>query len=56
MNLLDVTNYIPATNGPLKRYQFFMFAGVAFIVAWAIHQTYSLVLLSLVALAISHVI
>ena len=56
MNLLDVTNYIPATNGPLKRYRFFMFAGVAFIVAWAIHQTYSLVLLSLVTLAISHVI
>jgi diguanylate cyclase (GGDEF)-like protein/putative nucleotidyltransferase with HDIG domain len=56
MNLLDVTNYIPATNGPLKRYRFFMFAGVAFIAAWAIHQTYSLVLLSLVTLAISHVI
>jgi len=56
MNLLDVTNYIPATNGPYKRYRFFMFAGVAFIVAWAIHQTYSLVLLSIVTLAISHVI
>jgi diguanylate cyclase (GGDEF)-like protein/putative nucleotidyltransferase with HDIG domain len=56
MNLLDVTNYIPATNGPQKRYRFLMFAGVAFMVAWAIHQTYSLVLLSVVTLAISHVI
>jgi diguanylate cyclase (GGDEF)-like protein/putative nucleotidyltransferase with HDIG domain len=56
MNLLDLTNYIPAANGPRKRYRFFMFAGVAFIAAWAIHQTYSLTVLTVVTLAIAHVI
>jgi diguanylate cyclase (GGDEF)-like protein/putative nucleotidyltransferase with HDIG domain len=56
MNLLDVTDYIPVSSGPVKRFRFFIFAGVAFITAWTIHQAYSLALLSVVTLTIAHVI
>src|SRR5882672_7459038 len=47
MNLLDVIDY----RAPVGRFRFFILAGVAFIVAWAIHQVSSLVLLGITILA-----
>jgi diguanylate cyclase (GGDEF)-like protein/putative nucleotidyltransferase with HDIG domain len=52
MSLLDVTDYISGRNLSVKRYWFFLFAGVALIAAWAIQQTYSLALLSVATVAV----
>jgi len=52
MNLLDATDHRP----PAKRYRFFMIAGGAFITAWAIHQMFSLALLSITIFAGAQVI
>ena len=56
MSLLDVTDYIKGSNFSVKRYRFFLIAGMAFIAAWAIHQAYSLALLSIATVAIAQVI
>lgn len=56
MSLLDVTDYIRDRNLPVKHYRFFLFAGVAFIAAWAIHRAYSLALLSIATVAVAQVI
>jgi diguanylate cyclase (GGDEF)-like protein/putative nucleotidyltransferase with HDIG domain len=50
MNLLDLTDYLPGKN-PGKRYRVFIVAGAAFIAAWAIHQAFSLALLSITIFA-----
>src|SRR5882724_7496984 len=47
MNLLDVIDY----RAPVGRFRFFILAGVAFIVAWAIHHVSSLALLSVTLFA-----
>jgi diguanylate cyclase (GGDEF)-like protein/putative nucleotidyltransferase with HDIG domain len=52
MNLLDATDQRP----PAKRYRFFIIAGSAFITAWAIHQMFSLALLSITIFACAQVI
>jgi diguanylate cyclase (GGDEF)-like protein/putative nucleotidyltransferase with HDIG domain len=56
MGLLDVTDYIKGRKLPAKRYRLFLFAGAAFIAAWAIHQVYLLVLLSIATFAVAQVI
>jgi diguanylate cyclase (GGDEF)-like protein/putative nucleotidyltransferase with HDIG domain len=56
MRLLDVTDYLKGKNLPVKRYRLFIFAGLAFIAAWAIHQAYSLALLSIATFAVAQVI
>ena len=56
MNLLGVTDYAKGGNLSVKPYRFFLFAGVAFIAAWAIHQAYSLALLSIATVAVAQII
>jgi len=56
MNLLDVTDFTPGRTPPTRHYRFFLFAGVAFIVAWTIHELYSLALLTVVTLGIAQII
>lgn len=43
MNLLDISDY----NAPSKRCRVYIIAGGAFLAAWAIHQAFSLALLSI---------
>jgi diguanylate cyclase (GGDEF)-like protein/putative nucleotidyltransferase with HDIG domain len=52
MNLLDVIDY----RAPAGRYRFFILAGAAFIVAWAIHQVSSLALLTITIFAGAHLV
>jgi diguanylate cyclase (GGDEF)-like protein/putative nucleotidyltransferase with HDIG domain len=52
MNLLDATDQ----TSPAKRYRFLIIAGGAFIAAWAIHQVFSLALLSVTIFAGAQVI
>ena len=56
MNLLGVTDYTKGGNLSVRPYRFFLFAGVAFITAWALHQAYSLALLSIATVAVAQVI
>jgi len=56
MNVPDVTNYIKGEDFSPRRYWFFLFAGVAILAAWAIHQAYSLALLCIATVAVAHVI
>jgi diguanylate cyclase (GGDEF)-like protein/putative nucleotidyltransferase with HDIG domain len=56
MRLHDVTDYIKGKNLKFKRYRLFLFAGLAFIAAWAIYQAYSLALLSIATFAVAQVI
>jgi diguanylate cyclase (GGDEF)-like protein/putative nucleotidyltransferase with HDIG domain len=58
MSLLDLTDQIQITGGspPAKPYRFLLFAGLAFIAAWAIQQVFSLVLLGLATLAVAQMI
>lgn len=56
MRLLDVKNYLGGKIFSIKRYRLFIFAGLAFIAAWAIHQAYSLALLSIATFAVAQVI
>ena len=55
MNLLDVTDYMKSGNLPVKHYRFLFFAGVALISVWAIHEAYSLALLSIATVAVAQV-
>ncbi len=56
MNLLDMTDYTKVGNLPARPYRFFVLAGVALIAAWAIHQAYSLALLSIATVAVAQMI
>ena len=56
MNLLDVKNYLKGTSLPAKRYRFYVLTGAAVIAAWAIHQVYSLVLLSFATFVVAQTI
>jgi diguanylate cyclase (GGDEF)-like protein/putative nucleotidyltransferase with HDIG domain len=62
MNLPDMTNYssvAPAQwndSAPTRRYRFFITAGAAFIAAWAIHQAFSLTLLTITIFAAAQVV
>ena len=62
MNLPDMTNYSSMTrtqwsvNAPTRRYRFFITAGGAFIAAWAIHQAFSLALLTITIFAGAQVV
>jgi len=51
MSLLDLTDYMAWKNPSGKRYRLLMVAGAAFIAAWAIHQAFSLALLTLTIFA-----
>src|SRR5258706_2372331 len=55
MKLLDAIEYTKGEGRPMKRYRLFLFTGLAFIAAWAIHEAYSLALLSIAAVAIAQV-
>ena len=56
MSLLDVADYIRGRRLSTSHYRLFLFAGVAFIVAWGIHKAYYLAVLSIVTVAVAHVI
>ncbi|HEV7797131.1 MAG TPA: diguanylate cyclase [Pyrinomonadaceae bacterium] len=56
MSLLDLTDYLPEKNRPAKRYRLFIVAGAAFIAAWAIHQAFSLALLTITIFAGAQII
>jgi diguanylate cyclase (GGDEF)-like protein/putative nucleotidyltransferase with HDIG domain len=62
MNLPDMTDYssvAPAQwndNAPTRRYRFFITAGASFIAAWAIHQAFSLTLLTITIFAGAQVV
>ena len=56
MNLLDGTDYRKVGKFPVKPYRFFILAGGAFLAAWAIHQAYSLMLLSIATVAVAQMI
>ena len=65
MNLLDLTDNKPRSspagqpgwgeNPPEQRYRMFILAGGAFLAAWAIHQAFSLAMLSVTLFAIAQV-
>lgn len=55
MKLLDAINYKKGDSRPVIRYRLLVFTAVAFLAVWAIHQAYSLALLSLATLAIAQV-
>ena len=56
MSLLDVTDYTKGGYLSVRPYRFCLFAGVAFMTAWALHQAYSLALLSIATVAVAQVI
>src|SRR5258706_9928388 len=56
MSLLDVADYIRGRKFLLSHYRLFLFAVVAFIVAWGIQQTYSLALLSIATVVVAQLI
>ncbi|HLN99444.1 MAG TPA: diguanylate cyclase [Pyrinomonadaceae bacterium] len=56
MDLAYITDHTQNRDGRLGQYRFFLFAGAAFLAAWAIHQAFSLALLSMVTLLIAQVI
>ncbi len=57
MNLLELENQIPGTNRFAKHYRMFIIAGVAFIVAWAIHQAaFSVALLTVTIFACAQIV
>jgi diguanylate cyclase (GGDEF)-like protein/putative nucleotidyltransferase with HDIG domain len=51
MSLLDVPNFLVWKNPNGKRYRLLIIAGAAFIAAWAIHQAFSLALLTITIFA-----
>jgi diguanylate cyclase (GGDEF)-like protein/putative nucleotidyltransferase with HDIG domain len=56
MSLLDMADYIRGRKFLLSHYRLFLFAVVAFIVAWGIHQAYSLALLSIATVVVAHLV
>ena len=56
MSLLVVADYIRGRKVLFSHYRLFLFAVVAFIVAWSIHQAYSLALLSIATVVVAQVI
>lgn len=62
MNLPDMTHHSPVApaqwndNAPTRGYRFFITAGAAFIAAWAIHQAFSLTLLTITIFAGAQVV
>ena len=53
MSLLDVADYIRARKFSFRHYRLILFAVVAFIVAWGIHQAYLLALLSIATIVVA---
>ncbi len=51
MGLLDQTDFMASRNPNRKRYRLLIVAGAAFIAAWAIHQAFSLALLTITIFA-----
>jgi diguanylate cyclase (GGDEF)-like protein/putative nucleotidyltransferase with HDIG domain len=56
MNLLGVPDHIRGRKFLSSHYRLFLFAVVAFMVAWGIHQAYSLALLSIATFVVAQVI
>src|SRR5882672_8078204 len=56
MSLLDLTDYMAWKNPSGKRYRLLMVAGAAFIAAWAIHQAFSLALLTITIFACAQIV
>jgi len=56
MNVLDVTDYTIVRSLPVKPYRLLLLAGVALLAAWALHQAYSLALLSVATVAVAQMI
>ena len=56
MSLLDVADYIRARKFSFRHYRLVLFAVVAFIVAWGIHQAYLLALLSIATIVVAQAI
>ncbi|MGH9871036.1 MAG: bifunctional diguanylate cyclase/phosphohydrolase [Pyrinomonadaceae bacterium] len=56
MSLLNAADYIRGRIISFSHYRLFLFAGVAFIVAWSTNQAYSLAVLSIATVAVAHVI
>lgn len=56
MNLLDVTDHTKGSSLTSRPHRFVLLAGVAFLAAWAFHQVFSLVLLSLAIVAVAQAI
>lgn len=52
MNLPDAIDHKKGES-PLRRYRIFILTGVAFIAAWAIHEAYSVALVSIAAVAVA---
>ena len=51
MSLLDLTEHLPGTQRFAKCYRVLLIAGIAFIAAWAIHQAFSVALLTITIFA-----
>ncbi len=56
MKLLELNDHIPGASRFEKPYRLFVFAGVAFIVAWAIHQAFSVALLTITIFACAQIV
>src|SRR6185295_10563104 len=56
MSLRDMADYIRGRKLLFSHYRLVLFAGVAFIIAWSIHQSYSLSLLTISTVASAQVI
>lgn len=56
MKLTDLTDYIAGKYPSGKRHRLFIVAGCAFIAAWAIHQAFSLALLTITIFAAAQII
>lgn len=56
MDSLNPTEHLPDNNQPRKHYRLLMLAGAAFIAAWAIHQAFSLALLTITIFAGAQII
>jgi len=56
MSLLDVADYMRARKFSFRHYRLILFAVMAFIVAWGIHQAYLLALLSIATIVVAQAI
>lgn len=56
MNRLETNEYLPGTHWFAKPYRFIIIAGIAFIAAWAIHQAFSVALLTITIFACAQVV
>src|SRR4030095_8246476 len=56
MSLLEVADYIRARKLIFRHYRLILFAVVTFIVAWGLHQAYSLAILTIATVVVAQVI